>query len=373
MDWRNIPKLIDWRPIVSEMDAQLRRATSAMREQLGSVPRIVHVAYTNSEFRKIDEDIFREVTDAAKSVDVAYDIDKVYINDASAEATLRGHVLTLGADPSVHGIIQHGASFYGRDPPLYLEAIDPLKDIDCMTSTCGRWLKSGDGPFVLPTTGAILKILSYGLRPRPLAEVSVALLKGGWHPYASYPLDLLEVVLRCRSVTTYVDPSPDHTERVRRADAIVSQVGKQSYLDGRYVREGQIVIDVEAIADRSDADLDSVIPAIGAYANSVTVSNLKLRISFFNAMRAFLLKQDRRIASPLMSLVEIAMSDVPRAERTCSARSRQPLRAGTCLPQFKKWGPIYSMTRQGLPYGLGRGCISNTLEAVDFTAQSESS
>jgi 5,10-methylene-tetrahydrofolate dehydrogenase/methenyl tetrahydrofolate cyclohydrolase len=311
MDWRDIPseKFIGWQPIASEMDAQLRRATSAMRERLNSVPRIVELAFTNHEFR---EGGFQELTDVAKSIGVVYEIDKLYVRDgwAATAEQVRGRLSTLGADSSIHGIRVHTAYAGGRDKPFEVDWVDPLKDINCITSTCNRWLRSGEGPFVFPTTGAILKVLSYGLKGRPLTEVSVALLKGGGHPYSSYALTLLEVVLRCRSVTTYVDPGPDDAERIRRADVIVSQVGKQSYLDGRYVREGQIVIDDGGAANgnwevRTDADLDSVIPVIGAYAHGSTVSYVKLRMPFLNAMRTFLLKQGGRIASQLMPLVEI--------------------------------------------------------------------
>jgi hypothetical protein len=76
------------------------------------------------------------------------------------------------------------------------------------------------------------------------------------------------------------------------------------------VREGQLAIDDGTAANgnwevRTDADLDSVVPVIGTYAHSSTVSNLKLHMIFLNAMRAFLLKQDGQIASQLMPLVEI--------------------------------------------------------------------
>jgi len=49
------------------MDAQFYRATSAMRREFGSVPQIVEVAYTRTEFGKIEEDRFQEATDWAKS------------------------------------------------------------------------------------------------------------------------------------------------------------------------------------------------------------------------------------------------------------------------------------------------------------------
>jgi 5,10-methylene-tetrahydrofolate dehydrogenase/methenyl tetrahydrofolate cyclohydrolase len=312
-------KLIAWQAIAAEMDAQFRRATSAMREQLDSVPKIVEVAYTNSEFRKIDEDCFQEVTDLAKSIGVVYEIDKLYVKDGweSAEQTLRDRVSKWGADPSVDGIQVHASYFGGRERPFDVNWIDPLKDIDCLTTTCNRWLLNGRGwlvrqpaPFMLPSAGAILRVLRYGLAKRPLAEASVALLKtqSEWHSYASYPLTVLAVALRCRSVTTCVDPGPDDANRIRCADAIISQVDKESYLDGRYVRQGQVVIDLGGDDNwqvRSDADLDSVIPLIGAYANKITVGNLKLRISFLNAMRSFLWKQNRGVASRLMPLIEL--------------------------------------------------------------------
>jgi hypothetical protein len=49
-------KLVAWQPIASEMDSQFHHATSAMREQLGSLPRIAEVAYSNSKFNKMDEE-----------------------------------------------------------------------------------------------------------------------------------------------------------------------------------------------------------------------------------------------------------------------------------------------------------------------------
>ena len=81
MDWRDIPseKFIGWQPIVAELDAQLRRATSAMRERLSSVPRIVDIAYTNREFRS--EKVFQEATDLATSIGVVHNIDKLYLSD----------------------------------------------------------------------------------------------------------------------------------------------------------------------------------------------------------------------------------------------------------------------------------------------------
>jgi hypothetical protein len=69
-----------------------------MRSEFGSVPQIVEVAYTRTEFGKIDEDRFQEATDWAKSTGVTYEIDKLYLKDfdRSAERTLRGRILALG-------------------------------------------------------------------------------------------------------------------------------------------------------------------------------------------------------------------------------------------------------------------------------------
>jgi 5,10-methylene-tetrahydrofolate dehydrogenase/methenyl tetrahydrofolate cyclohydrolase len=338
-------KLIDWREIASELDAQFQRATSAMQEQLGSVPKIVEVAYTNTEFRKMDEDCFNELTDLAKSTGVVYQIDKLYVKDdyQSAAQTLRDRLQALSADQSVDGIQVHAAYYGGREQPLDLNWIDALKDIDCNTTAMNNWLRRGRGwlvkrpaPFIHPSTGSILKVLSHGLKQAPLTSASVALLRApppvidlryaaAWKAFSgsrksvarvkreieelqdpSYYLTLLARVLHCRSLITCVDPQPKDADRIRQADVIVTQINKPGYLDKRYVREGQIVIDLgrdPAWTFKGDFDSDSIIPVIEAYANTVTVGNLKLPFSFLNAMRSFLLKQNKDSANRLLPLL----------------------------------------------------------------------
>jgi 5,10-methylene-tetrahydrofolate dehydrogenase/methenyl tetrahydrofolate cyclohydrolase len=312
-------KLMAWQAIAAEMDARFHHATSAMREQLGSVPKIVEVAYTNSEFPEIYEEFFEEATDVARATGVAYEIDKLYLKDGEAAAArhLRDRLSALSSDPSVDGIRLHASYLGGRELPHDLNWIDPLKDIDCATETSDRWARRGRGwlvkrpaPFIHPRAGSVLKVLSYGLKKTPLTDVSVALLKAR-SDYSSYDLTLLAAVLRCRSVITCIDPSLKNAGRIRQADAIVTQVDKPRYLDERYLRQGQIVIDLgmySKLIGKGDLDLEgtmSAIPLIEAYANMETVSNLHLRISFLNAIRSFLIKQNKEIANRFMPMVEL--------------------------------------------------------------------
>lgn len=312
-------KLIAWQAIAAEMDGRFHYATSAMREQLGSAPKIVEVAYTNSEFPKICEEFFEEATNVAKATGVAYEIDKLYLKDGEVAAAqhLRDRLSALSSDPSVDGIRLRASYLGGRELPHDLNWIDPLKDIDCATGTSDRWSRRGrgwlvkrPGPFIHPRAGSILKILSYGLKGAPLTEASVALLKARGD-YSSYDLTLLAAVLRCSSVITCIDPSLKNAGRIREADAIVTQVDKPRYLDERYLRPGQIVIDLgvySKVMGKGDLDLEgtmSAIPIIEAYANMETASNLHLRISFLNAIRSFLLKQNKGFANRFMPMVEL--------------------------------------------------------------------
>jgi 5,10-methylene-tetrahydrofolate dehydrogenase/methenyl tetrahydrofolate cyclohydrolase len=306
-------KLIDWRAVASELDAQCRQATSAIREQLGSVPKIVEVAYTNSDFGKIDEECFEETANIARWTGVVYEVDRLYLKDGEAAAAvdLCGRLSVLSSDPSVDGICVHAAYWGVREHPHDINWITPRKDIGCNTST-SDWRAKRPDSFIHPTVGSILKVLSHALKRRPLTEVSVALLKapGDWR--VSYSLTLLAAALRCRSMLTCIDPSQRDADRIRQADAIVTQVDKPGYLDERYVRQGQIVIDLGGRWNstfKGDLDLDSIrsaAPLIEAYANWVTVGNLELRITFLNAIRSFLLKQEKEVVSRLMPLIELA-------------------------------------------------------------------
>jgi 5,10-methylene-tetrahydrofolate dehydrogenase/methenyl tetrahydrofolate cyclohydrolase len=139
-------KLIDWQAIASEMDAQFYQATSTMREQLGSVPKIVEVAYTNTEFRKIHEECFEEAADLAKGTGIAYEIDKLHVKDEqSAIRDLRARLSELSADPSIEGIRTTGEYLGVRDSPVDVNWIDPYKDVDCKTTTSDRWSLRGRG------------------------------------------------------------------------------------------------------------------------------------------------------------------------------------------------------------------------------------
>ena len=158
--------------------------------------------------------------------------------DSTAETVL-GLIDRLNADAGIHGILVQLPLPAQLAPAVVIERISPDKDVDGLHSRNLGSLLAGH-PRVLPCTPAgimeMLKSIGLDLRGKEAVVVGRSNIVG--KPVALLLLQAGATVTLCHSQTRHL---ADHT---RRADVLVSAVGKPRAIGGEMIKLGAVVIDV---------------------------------------------------------------------------------------------------------------------------------
>ncbi len=182
-----------------------------------------------------------------------------------SQADVEAVVAELNADERVDGMIVQLPLPDGLDGEAAVEMVDPGKDADGLHPfNLGQLVLSRPGP--LPATpGGIMRILShYGIETSGMTAVIV-----GRSFLVGRPLGLLlgqkgvdATVIQVHSRT------PDLAGVCRKADILVTAVGRPKMFDERFVKPGATVIDVGINRTDDglvgDVDFDAVVDVAGA-------------------------------------------------------------------------------------------------------------
>ncbi len=157
----------------------------------------------------------------------------------TAQDKIISDILQHSEDISVHGIIVQMPLPAGFDAMAVIDAIDPAKDVDGMTSRNVRLLYENKQGFLPATTKGILTLLEkYEINPagKKVVVVGHSVLVG--KPTALAMLNLGATVTVCHSQTKNLE-----TE-TRQADILIVAVGRPDLITKDFVREDQVVIDI---------------------------------------------------------------------------------------------------------------------------------
>jgi methylenetetrahydrofolate dehydrogenase (NADP+)/methenyltetrahydrofolate cyclohydrolase len=156
-----------------------------------------------------------------------------------AEAELLATIDRLNATPDVHGILVQLPLPKHVDPQKVVERIDPAKDVDGFHPyNVGRLvLKS---PTLRPCTpyGCMRLLAETG---EPLAGKHAVVI--GQSNIVGRPMAMELLIARC-TVTICHSATRDLPGIVRQGDVVVAGVGKANFVQGDWIRDGAIVIDV---------------------------------------------------------------------------------------------------------------------------------
>ena len=152
----------------------------------------------------------------------------------------REAVEALSRDEAVHGILLLRPLPKHLDEAALCGLVCPDKDVDCATDLSLSGVFSGKKLGFAPCTAqAVIEILKYygaAFSGARCAVVGRSLVVG--RPLAMLLLEENATVTLCHSRTK------DLAAVTREADIVVAAMGRAKALDGRYFREGQILIDV---------------------------------------------------------------------------------------------------------------------------------
>jgi methylenetetrahydrofolate dehydrogenase (NADP+)/methenyltetrahydrofolate cyclohydrolase len=157
----------------------------------------------------------------------------------SSQTSVLGLIERLNADAGVHGILVQLPLPAQLASSAVIERISPDKDVDGLHPSNLGSLLSGHARFLPCTPAGIMEMLkSTGLALRGKEAVVVGRSNIVGKPVALLLLQAGATVTMCHSQTRDL---ADHT---RRADVLVSAVGKPHAIGGEMVKAGAAVIDV---------------------------------------------------------------------------------------------------------------------------------
>ena len=177
--------------------------------------------------------------------------------DATTEEVIE-HVQSLNVDASVDGILVQLPLPGHIDTEAVIEAVSPKKDVDGFHPENIGALFSGRPTFVPCTPGGIMTLLKeYEIEPKGMNAVVIGRSVDVGRPMAALLLNADATVTICHSRTKNLP------EEVKRADIIVSAIGKAHFITKEMVSPGAVVIDVGINQDENgklcgDVDFDAV-------------------------------------------------------------------------------------------------------------------
>lgn len=161
------------------------------------------------------------------------------LDGGTGEEELLALVAKLNNDPAVNGILVQLPLPRHIDEEKVILAINPDKDVDCFhPANVGR-IMTGNGVFVPCTPAGVMELLKESGTDVTGKECVVI----GRSNIVGKPQALL--LLAANGTVTVCHSRTGNLEEVcRRADILVSAIGKPGFIRGSFIKPGAVVIDV---------------------------------------------------------------------------------------------------------------------------------
>jgi methylenetetrahydrofolate dehydrogenase (NADP+) / methenyltetrahydrofolate cyclohydrolase len=282
-------KVLRGKPVSQRIDSELK----LLSEKIGAPTLVVYLVngdrssaiYARSKIKK-GEKIGAKVILREYSKDVS--IDELEMN-LSKDAT----------DPAIHGIMIERPLPDGIDIHELMKIVPSVKDVEGLHPENYGLLGMGDPRFIAPTPlGALLLMLHYGVEIKG-SEVVVV----GRSPNVGRPLATLlsqKVAWGNATVTLVHSRTKDIGAHTKRADIVITAVGRSKMLKGDMVKEGAILIDLginpEGNGIVGDVDLEDVAgKAWGATPTPGGTGPVTVSSMFLNLYKARMLQEGLKV------------------------------------------------------------------------------
>ncbi|MER3555571.1 MAG: bifunctional 5,10-methylene-tetrahydrofolate dehydrogenase/5,10-methylene-tetrahydrofolate cyclohydrolase [Meiothermus sp.] len=158
--------------------------------------------------------------------------------ESTTQAELLDHIARLNADPEVDGILVQSPTPKHVDFNSVLQAIHPDKDVDGLTPTNAGRLWVGMPALEPCTPAGVMRILGhYGISVAGKETVIINRSNLVGKPLAA-------MMLRQNATVTLAHSKTRHLQEARRAEVLVTAVGRPDFIGVDWVRPGAVVVDV---------------------------------------------------------------------------------------------------------------------------------
>jgi methylenetetrahydrofolate dehydrogenase (NADP+)/methenyltetrahydrofolate cyclohydrolase len=257
-------RLIDGKAIAASIRARLAIEVAAFRQSSGGAPKLAAVLVGDDPASQV---YVRNKEQACAKAGIASDLYRLVASTAQGE--LLDLIARLNGDPDVHGILVQLPLPPQIHETTVLDAVSPLKDVDCFhPDNVGR-LVQGRARF-LPCTPHGVQVL---LRESGTTVDGAHVVVLGRSEIVGKPVGMMLVqkgetanatVTICHSRTKHL------SDITRSADILIAAIGKPEFVGPEFVKPGAVVIDVgvNRIGDKLVGDVQFA--AVSAIASAMT-------------------------------------------------------------------------------------------------------
>lgn len=227
-------QLLDGKIVSAQVRAEVREKIANYRERTGKHPGLTVILVGDDPASAIyvasKEKACHEVGINSRTVRLA------------ATATTEDVVFavkTANQDPTVHGILVQMPLPPEVDDQQVLDALDPAKDVDGLTTHNQGLLAKGSRGLTPCTPFGVIRLLDYyniPIRGKRGLIIGRSVLVGR-------PMGLL-LLGRDATVTFGHSHTKDLPQLIREADVLVAAIGRPKMIQGDWIRPGAVVVDV---------------------------------------------------------------------------------------------------------------------------------
>jgi len=245
-------QIIDGRKIAEKLRGEIARDARELLTRNGIVPHLAAVLVGDDPASAV---YVRNKQLACEKAGLKSTLIKLAAETTGAE--LFGIVERLNADASVHGILVQLPLPRQIESQKILDAVAPLKDVDCFHPENVGLLSQGRARFLPCTPSGVQQLLVHAGVRVPGAHVAIV----GRSDLVGRPLALMltqKGPAADATVTVCHSRTRDLAAVTRSADILVAAIGQAEFIKAGMVKPGAVVIDVgtSRVGDRIVGDVD---------------------------------------------------------------------------------------------------------------------
>ncbi len=257
-------KIIDGRQIAETLRTEIARDAAAFQATSGVPAHLAAVLVGDDPASAV---YVRNKQTACEKAGIKSTLLKLSAQTTQAE--LLAIVERLNADGLVHGILVQLPLPRQIEPQRVLDAVTPLKDVDCFHAENVGLLSQGRARFLPCTPAGVQQLLIHAGVQIPGAQVVIV----GRSDLVGRPLALMLMQkgpAADATVTVCHSRSRDLAAVTRTADILVAAMGRPEFIKAEMVKPGAVVIDVgtSRVGERIVGDVDFA--AVSQIASAIT-------------------------------------------------------------------------------------------------------
>lgn len=249
-------ELLKGKPYVDSIIEELQARSDALKEK-DIVPVLAVVRMGQRE-----DDLAYERGLKKRAVSAGVSIKVYELAETAQQKDVEELIGELNADDKIHGVLIFEPMPAHIDAEKIHRRLTPKKDVDGVTAGSMATVYSGKGKGFAPCTaeGCVELLKFYGVEIEGKKAVVLGRSTVIGKPVSMLLLENNATVTVCHSRTKNL------REVCREADIIIACMGKAKFVDGSFLREGQVVVDVGINFDEDgnmvgDVDTNAAIEA----------------------------------------------------------------------------------------------------------------